>query len=231
MGPLPRFAALIWVLVAIGVAHADSIRMPRKDTSLPLKEYLDKGMPAPDKQWSEADFMKAAEVLKSLPDPTTYPRLGSLKSGVLFARMSDTSELASIKQKTPNEQMTRLRDLRAIKAVSLPYFTADNAQKCNYEREIVAFLTDALAVDKAILDVLGEAKSTAPTPQLAAQVDEPLKKLAQEAAMDIVDSARYLYVDPPMSDGEHRHLFEALRDRVPPLMKALELPRQPLHRG
>jgi hypothetical protein len=221
MGPFPRFAALVAIMVAVAVARADSTRMPRKDASLPLKEYLEKGMPSLDKPWKKEDYKKAAEVLATL-DPASYPRSGSLRSGVLFARMTDISSLKSEILKLPVKQrMVRLTDLQTIEAVAQPYFRADKQQMSNYDRELIAFVSAALPLDRALVDALDELKATVP-PQQAARMEAQVNVTVALSLADLLTDIPLLYSKSPMDESVHRALFQTLSEHLPPLMKSFD---------
>ena len=221
MGLASRPVAVVFVLAAMGIARADSTRMPRKDTSLPLKEYLDKGMPSPDKPWKQEDYKKATEVLKSL-DPTTYPRSGSLRSGMLFARMTDISSLKSEIPKMPvRQRLPRLNELQMIEGLASPYFKADKEQKSNYDRELVVFISAALPTDEALIAAFNELKSTLPKQQ-AARLEAQMGVVIGLAVADALNGVQSLTAHPPMDADVHRSLLQVLRDRLPPLMKSFD---------
>lgn len=62
------------------------------DQSLMLIEYAAKGVPAPERPWTVADYRKAIAALRKL-DASQLPRKDSPKSGALFRRMASPENL------------------------------------------------------------------------------------------------------------------------------------------
>lgn len=104
---------LILVLAAAGKITAAPVVAP--DHSLTVKEYVDKGVPSPDKVWSPQDYEAAAKALTDISksDPTLLPRFNSPQSGALFNHIIDDANLAFITDKSvPVED--RLRKVAAV---------------------------------------------------------------------------------------------------------------------
>ena len=59
------------------------------DHSLAPPIYIQKGLPANDRNWDAQDYLQAAQVLQALAgvDTTQLPRYGSPISGAVFARI------------------------------------------------------------------------------------------------------------------------------------------------
>src|SRR5438105_120503 len=82
--------ALLALSICVRIAHAGpTLPTPAPDNSLPVKEYVDAGVPPIDKPWMEDDYKKAGTALSAIArtDPTKLPRFGSKRSGELFAHV------------------------------------------------------------------------------------------------------------------------------------------------
>jgi hypothetical protein len=102
------------------VIAAIAAPIPAADRSLAPSEYIARGMPAHDRNWTGDDYERAAAVLKELAaaDPATLPRRASSRSGLLFARMTSTRNLELMH--TPE------LDVRQQLGVAVPLFQALN---------------------------------------------------------------------------------------------------------
>jgi hypothetical protein len=84
---------LVTLILVANVAGNQSASGQRPQTapdhSLAPAIYIQKGLPANDRNWDAQDYLQAAKVLQSLAgaDTTQLPRYGSLMSGAVFARI------------------------------------------------------------------------------------------------------------------------------------------------
>lgn len=69
------------------------------DASLTVEQYVRLGMPAPDREWSPQDMLRAYEVLAALAkeDHQQLPRYQSERSGQMFARIASPQNLNQFK--------------------------------------------------------------------------------------------------------------------------------------
>jgi hypothetical protein len=91
--PTPIVIALTLSLISQGgPAQAPPVA---PDRSLSPQAYVQKGMPASDREWFTKEYGQAASVLKSLAasDATQLPRYGSPVSGAVFARIVSRDSL------------------------------------------------------------------------------------------------------------------------------------------
>ena len=68
---------------------ADKQRANPPDQSLTTAQYIERGLPAPDRPWFGTDMKRAAQVLVAIAakDPAELPRYKSPRSGEVFARL------------------------------------------------------------------------------------------------------------------------------------------------
>lgn len=68
---------------------------PASDNSLSLHEYLDAGVPSPDREWQSQDLMTFLRSLRNLDREiaSVLPRHNSEQSGLLFARLTSDENL------------------------------------------------------------------------------------------------------------------------------------------
>ena len=69
---------------------------PRPASSLGTADFLDRGVPSPDRPWSAKDYSAATGALRGLK-ADAYPLLGDPKSGPVFARFVADDNLAFIR--------------------------------------------------------------------------------------------------------------------------------------
>jgi hypothetical protein len=107
-------ALMVLVLVATGCASASapspgSIRSDgaaaqgaAEDVSLSARDYIARGLPAPDRIWLGNDVETAANVLATLAEQGhgQLPRAGSARSGEVFTRMTSADNLAYYRDRT-----------------------------------------------------------------------------------------------------------------------------------
>jgi hypothetical protein len=91
MGPLALLLALI--------TYADDPRPAAEpaDQSLSIDEYLEKGVPSPDRVWSSQEYQEAREALAKIKEErkTALPRKGSGRSGAVFDRIISEENVRS----------------------------------------------------------------------------------------------------------------------------------------
>jgi len=73
-----------------------------EDTSLTVVEYVRAGMPSPDRQWSPADYGRAAALLEKIGGQPglPLPRFNSEKSGPAFSRITAEDNIAVLRDST-----------------------------------------------------------------------------------------------------------------------------------
>ncbi len=79
------------ILLLIGQVNADE--------SLKIKDYLEFGVPSPDRTWTSTEMATTAQILNTLKEkhPKSLPRYGSNKSGSLFDRIVSDDNLKQLK--------------------------------------------------------------------------------------------------------------------------------------
>ncbi len=72
------------------------------DRSLSVRDYIQRGLPDPDRVWSAEDLGRAVKILAEVAskDPGRLPRGGSERSGSVFARLIDPENLLLFKDRT-----------------------------------------------------------------------------------------------------------------------------------
>ncbi len=102
---------------------------PTLDDSLTVAEYVQRGMPAPDKPWTGADRRNAAGIIADMIrlEPNKLPRYGSPNSGTLFAKFVERNALERCERgnQQVDEQMSCLLDLgEPLQTVTSAYVRA-----------------------------------------------------------------------------------------------------------
>ena len=145
MGVAVRLSLILSIAVALCFSQttsAQSLRKPRHDDSLPVKEYVAIGVPDPQAVWTNEDYEKAAEALEKYgnSNPEKLPRSGSLRSGILFARIVAPENFADFTNKKTDVSVRAglIRSESALVKIINLYISAYNRTHANYEREHVA---------------------------------------------------------------------------------------------
>lgn len=145
-----------------GEAKVDAVAKPTAtvDESLSLAEYIRLGMPAPDRDWSAEDMIKAERILAvlALSGYGQLPRFESERSGEMFSRMTSPRNHELSKNRTlPLEVRLpfALNYLQASNQVMKLYLAAFLKGEVS-DREIVEWLGHQLRLSVVVLDVVDE---------------------------------------------------------------------------
>jgi hypothetical protein len=123
------------------------------DESWPTDAYVRLGVPDPRRYWTASDFRECRDVLfgLSLTNRTALPRLGSAKSGVLFARLTNPTNTVFLAD-ARLASGERAREFMAI-LNRLPVFQdiyRMDSRQLEYARELIE-------IDHTFLRMLGSA--------------------------------------------------------------------------
>lgn len=115
-----------------------------EDRSLQVGQYVDLGMPAPDRDWAPEDYYKAIEVLRKIAaeDVLRLPRLESPRSAAVMARLVSGKNLDVLRNRgLPFEQRMKLVNgfTTSTKAMLLLYAEPES-KGIHFDREIVAIV-------------------------------------------------------------------------------------------
>lgn len=160
--------AVAVALLLCAAAQGQSLRKPRKDGSLPAKEYLALGVPPVDIVWSNEEYEKAADVLDKLASahPEQLPRSGSVKSGGVFARMTAAENFANMTDKKADIsiRINGFLSMKALGRIVSTYVKAINHDHENYEREYIFLFASIVMTDgqcaRYVLDMLQPGATT-----------------------------------------------------------------------
>ncbi len=130
-----------FAIVLPAMAYADGLRPARHDGSLRTAEYVQMGMPDPDKVWSDGEYTKAVEVLQKLEAtaPEKLPRTGSLRSVTVFARMVAPQNFDVLFDRSTDVSIRITHQSRVWDFVKLCQVYSDaDKRTAQYEKELVA---------------------------------------------------------------------------------------------
>lgn len=242
----PLFSILLLMLILIGntgcgdsadsaastdndpplpVAPASAHEVPA-DNSLPLKDYLDAGVPAHDRNWTGSDMQQAAEALGKLTkeDATLLPRYQSPRSGKLFARITAADNLELYEnQISPIE--VRVHDaiilMQSSNQILVLYATAFADQKVA-DSEMIEMIGTTLRLSATIVQLIDEFLPTLdqndPTyPTRMESLDNVRKNLATVVIANLkVLTESHLY-----RTAELKRLIGYMQDTYPVILPAL----------
>ncbi|QDT28221.1 hypothetical protein Enr10x_35610 [Gimesia panareensis] len=207
------------------VASADKIAIPA-DNSLPLKDYLDAGVPAHDRNWTGSDMEQAADALSEIAKQNAgqLPRYQSLQSGKLFDRIIAADNLDLYQnQLSPIE--VRVHDaiilMQSSNRILVLYATAFADQKVA-DSEMIEMIGTTLRLSAAIVRLLDEFLPTLdendPTyPVRMESLDNMRKNLATVVIANLkVPTESHLY-----RTSELKRLIGYMQDTYPVILPAL----------
>jgi hypothetical protein len=140
--------------------NSDVWRIAPDDKSLSPEEYLQKGIPAPDRPWSGVELMKVANIFTAMAqrDAGDLPRYESARSGTVFSRLTDRQNLELYRNLSlPLEQRmpVAMSHQEATNALTKIYLGAYNQRKSGTD-ELVELLGSQLRVCVVMLELMQE---------------------------------------------------------------------------
>lgn len=136
------------------------------DHSLSAQEYVQLGMPAPDRTWGPDDYQRALAVLSQLgsKDPSLLPRFGSESSGVVFERLAARENLSILTVESfPIETRLNLgMELQAAAKSVLMVYLTPASQNVVFDDELAELMGLLLAVTADLADSLEEFRDLLP---------------------------------------------------------------------
>lgn len=126
--------------------------------SLPSRAYIERGLPAADRDWTGEDYAQAATVLKSLAtnDATQLPRYASPTSGAVFARIVSLDNLKLYRSKTladPQRVTTAGTLLQNFSQMMVIYGSVSNPKHA-FDSELVELFRYTLEVCRDIMPLV-----------------------------------------------------------------------------
>lgn len=162
------------------------------DHSLTAATYIEKGMPANDREWVGLDYNQAASVLEAVSDddPTMLPRYHSAVSGAVFGRIVSSENYARLHLETIPRQ-TRFYEasdiLRGLSRILLVYNSAMNSRRL-FDSEEIELFRSILEVSRFVVQIANEAAASPaerPTDSLFVDRDQLRKGLASILSGDL----------------------------------------------
>ncbi|MCG8310173.1 MAG: hypothetical protein MI975_22435 [Cytophagales bacterium] len=156
-----------------------------KDFSLSIDEYMEMGMPGPEKIWDSEDLINANNTLSRIKweDPRKLPGKGSKKSGKLFDRLISRENLAflNVDSLALNEKALLLMNYLQVYE-NWRYIYTDVRYKTQYHhRELVDIQLFGLGLLQLMLDFADKIQTS----------DDPVDKAMRSGD----NSIREMYID------------------------------------
>lgn len=224
--------AVAMILVACEPAGspAPPVSIPRVDHSLTTAEYLQLGMPAPDRVWTILDYQTALGVVTALPNDQ-LPRWQNSPSVEVFARLTDPSSLESCENHI-HQLSLRMQScmvlMEAMGGISRRYVAAAQSGSGYIEElaPVTGFLLQlAAAMSGASDEFMAGLDRSDPSFQTRqqgmAQMDLGINQMVQGAIYSI-STERALYSDVAALRFAQAlaQTFPILGARMPPLTRA-----------
>jgi hypothetical protein len=124
------------------------------DHSLTPGTYIQKGLPANDRNWDSQDYLQAARVLQTIAgiDPTQLPRYGSLLSGAVFARIVSHDNFKLFDNTVLNQQQrfkAATAILEGLGQITVIYATATTQERI-FDTEMIELMRYVLEVSAEV---------------------------------------------------------------------------------
>jgi hypothetical protein len=173
--------------VSLSVASLKAAQVPRApfvapvtpDHSLSPATYIQKGLPAYDRDWAPQDYSDAARVMQSLAasDVTQLPRYGSPRSGIVFARLVSSANIGFFLTDTTTTDQDRamalLQVLQNVNRITTIYAGASTTRQQLLDSELIELMRFSLEVSRSVVR-LSDRRSTSLAP-----TDATLKAIGQ----------------------------------------------------
>jgi len=160
MFQIPRLSIVVALIMGagfqIGLAQSPSVA---PDHSLTTRSYVQKGLPADDREWSGDDYAQAASVLKALAanDSTHLPRYGSAASGGVFARIVSPENLKLVEMETLPVHVrfaAAVSIMKNLNQIIIVYTSASTVSQM-FDSELVELFRYTLEISRHMM-LLGE---------------------------------------------------------------------------
>jgi hypothetical protein len=196
---------LMAVLLQAEAAQAALVYPP--DASLTIVEYVQHGVPDPERHWSPSDYTAAVNVLRQLrdKDAALLPRLGSPRSGALFSRLVSRDNLGVLRVETlPRDgRLGLVADfLGSLKQVTLLYLEP-SVSKIAFDDELAEAQGFGLAIHEELVRLWVESGRQDGTDRLRGNVANYLASV-----MDAMSERTFWRV------GARRRLVSHLNDSL-----------------
>ena len=212
------------------------------DKSLTTAEYVQLGMPTPDRVWTGRDMDQARKVVSKLAgeDASKLPRYESPRSGKVFARITNPDALASFNR----PELTVEERLRAVTEYANPltgvlmvYMLADPGGQTLASEHVELFGISLRAavlmvpLTEAYLLTIDPNDPTYPTRQigregmrqgLAKTINHLLKLQTETRAFTESDRGRFLSYTEETLPALYVYLPDATKTEVPGLLRDME---------
>lgn len=164
-----RVVLVAFMIPVMPVAGYQAVHKPQiaPDHSLGPAIYIQKGLPADDRNWDTQDYLQAAKVLQELAgvDTTQLPRYGSKISGTVFARIvsHDNFKLFDdivLSQQQRFKAATSL--LQGLGQITLVYASATTEERV-FDSELIEMMRYVLEVSGKVTRLAEEFSAMLPT--------------------------------------------------------------------
>lgn len=227
-----RFARLLSFVVLAALAAAlagcaQTLVQPadRQDESLTSEQYVQRGLPSPERRWDADDYQQASKVLGALAKESLrrLPKHGSAKSGAVFARLVAPENLeafrsagGSIDQRFGNAALLGLKLTPAYAEVVKMYGEAIDAGTAG-NREFIELTGFALRTLGVQTSLVTEADVRQLTEQGRTEMPERYRRVQAEVSTSVIGALRLLE-DSRFEDAERIRIAEILHDTLPALV-------------
>jgi tetratricopeptide (TPR) repeat protein len=147
-------------VIAITLISCFSCTEKQKDSSLSVKEYIELGVPDPNKQWVMDDFLQAYSVLARIKwdRPFELPAKDSKKSGLLFDHLLSLENMSFLKDTSMslNEKAERISEFSKVYEYWMDVYTNPVIKKNYYHRELIDIQLFNLRLTEVMLNLAQE---------------------------------------------------------------------------
>ncbi len=202
---------------------------PRVDESLTTEEYLRRGLPPLDRDWTPDDWLKAAKVLLAvrLKGAEQLPRYKSERSGAVFAHLTSMAVIDRIRQKggSPADQFPLVLNVFQARAQIFKLYLAALEFSNEFDSEVVEMMAMQYRTLAVLFDLteayLATFKKDDPSYAVRA---EGIDKMKRAAATLLGVGLAMLTQRQSFRLSERRRFVRAMEETFPRILPHLEAP-------
>ncbi len=153
----------IFVIGSFFIATFHSTAQTTKDESLSIREYIEQGVPSPDRYWTGDEFVIAAQAISKIQNskPNSFPLKTSTRSGKLFDKLIASENLSMVRDSSlgATAQMTEFVKIMKGWTILLPMYDDTRVKKQIHGTEIVLLTVFAMDAMHEAIKIGGKANA------------------------------------------------------------------------
>jgi hypothetical protein len=227
----PRFVVVLLGVAIVGCrgkstdARSPSTPNGAADKSLTVDEYVNRGLPSPDKTWTAEDMAAGAKVLEEVAKADRYqlPRFESERSGKVFDRLVTPQDLDQFKDKSVPLETRSTQNNSYFRALIRHVKVYSDARKDNVvgDDELIELTKKLLRTCTVLMDNLEETASTIKKSDPSYGVRMQGINQGRMGAVSLTAGSLNIIGNREVGPEGMKRLISAYQEILPPLVVAL----------